>query len=256
MRGARNTFIGTGLLFALFAISMTLPSVAAGSSSDDLSVEAARRGTGGATVIFIELVNRSPGPVYDVAVQLREGLAVKHTRSFPVFAHGQATVVSFQGRGWTPSSNVLVSYRRGSLTNSIVTWPSSATVRNSNTVSSWLVMGPALISFVGVVLGAVLLHVLTARRDKVRARFEWRRLLFEKQQEAYAAFRASWSGVLVPQVLDNSYTELASKIIVDESVIGAYKKLRTVLSDQVSTDAAKRAAARKLDASFTKLLTP
>src|SRR5207244_4405586 len=64
---------------------------------------------------------------------------------------------------------------------------------------------PALLSLAGVLIGALLVHLFSKRRDLARSRFEWGKMLFDKYEGKYRAFLYNWGGTPSAELLESEF---------------------------------------------------
>jgi hypothetical protein len=105
---------------------------------------------------------------------------------------------------------------------------------------------PAVISLVGVLVGAWLLHHFTSRREKNRTIVEWNRVLLERYEPAYRDFLQGWGGAESEMLLNSHFQVLLRNSVPPPGSVALYDKCRAVLSDPAASASERKDACERL----------
>jgi hypothetical protein len=108
---------------------------------------------------------------------------------------------------------------------------SAASTPPVKTPSSLTTLLGAISGVVGVIIGAALAHFFTRRRERMRASFEWRKMLYERREPAYLDFLDSWDLSISPQIFEQQFRRLKSRAVVPTSLVEAAEALLAALND-------------------------
>lgn len=103
---------------------------------------------------------------------------------------------------------------------------------------------PLITSIIGILIGALLTHYLLRRRERIRSRFEWKKLIFEKYEKDYREFLAEWNGDQSYILLKEKFNRLRTNAIIPSSILKAYNKTYAILTDDRSEE--KESVCKKL----------
>ena len=104
----------------------------------------------------------------------------------------------------------------------------------------------SLLSLLAVVVGTVLTHVTTSKREQRQRGFEAGKSDTERYSAAYREFLDYWNAGTSPTQLENGFASLRGKAFVPESILRMYETTLAALSDTTASQEAKTEAARRL----------
>jgi hypothetical protein len=112
----------------------------------------------------------------------------------------------------------------------------------------------AVVGLVGVVLGALLVHVFTSLRDHDQRRAERRRIVFEGSEAAFRAFLSGWRSSISGGVLRAQFEALRLAAVVPPEMQRKYDTTQVVLDDGRASREQKEDAARSLSEAVTRFM--
>lgn len=196
------------------------------------------------TIVLVTLHNRDMlRPIKNVEAQMEAGKSFRQVQKLDNLQVGQSQVIRFYVPTATGDSYLIISYEWNNQTHSLAR--SITLSASSKTGIVWPTIIPAIISLVGVAIGACLVNFFTSRRERDRTRFEWSRMLFEKYEKAYRNFLNGWGGAPSATLLKKHFDVLEANSFVPFTIIEAYKKTYEVLSDSESSNIQKEEACKR-----------
>ncbi|WP_439583207.1 hypothetical protein [Dyadobacter bucti] len=128
---------------------------------------------------------------------------------------------------------------------------------SSNDESIFKLIFPTVASVIGIIIGAILLHIFTNIREKSRAKFDWKKIIFDKYEQAYISFLHDWQESQSPTLLETHFDKLTKNAIVPFNIVTQYKKTIATLQDTNSDPALRKNSCDQLRLFIDKeLLTP
>jgi hypothetical protein len=86
-----------------------------------------------------------------------------------------------------------------------------------------------LIAVLSVVVGAVISHIATQRRDSRRATFEWQKMLFDKYEGAYREFLLSESEQPTRLMLIQAFDRLRAAAVIPDHVLRLFHNAESAI---------------------------
>jgi hypothetical protein len=236
-------FASSAVILALcFLLVSSSAALAESPVSEPLKFDVFLASSGSEGTVVVTLVNSSSQTVNDVTVEFWLAGRLRDRKGYYVVSSGSSRVVTFTDARSTPGGYVLVRFSAGRVDNSEAS-PVPALLQTSPDLQELTTLGAAVLSLIGVLLGAFLGHFLTAKRELARSKFDWRKMVYERYEEAYVSFLSGWASSTNVRVLEEQFELLMSKAPVPAGVIRVYRDVRTKLADTGSTSEEKRSAA-------------
>ena len=248
-------------IVALLALFITVPADAASRPVHRLiSVDAFVRSVGSSNEVVATIRNLTKKSINLVHVDLwvDDRLAQTVKRSS---LHAYQSMVAQFATTKPNGSYLIVVAREGKVRDKLAVSPanestspqnrSTDTGKGSNTLLVAVVS--AIFSLVGAVLGVILTHVTTSRREKEKMRFEAAASDTERYTPAYREFLDYWKMSIIADQLETGFMRMRGKAYVPLNVLNIYEQSITTLRDVTAADDAKRAAAQRLYTAIDEL---
>ena len=239
--------IGTVLIFTLWpptidgAGAIRTPPIAAPLKVEAFYVLQAPKG-----MVVVTLINWTDRTASSVSVDLWLASRLQGSRGSYVISAHSSRVVTFPITKSSSAVYVVVRFITRGVEDSeaqLIRAPVPVLSQGSSGLGSLFTLGAAILSLIGVLLGALLGHFLTGRREFTRSRFEWQKMLYERHEQAYVSFLADWASSTNLSVLEEQFDRLKAAAPVPASVVSVYHDVRNKLADTGSTPEEKRSAA-------------
>jgi hypothetical protein len=222
-----------GLLTLLIAV---VSPAAASAQPSGLSVTVMR---GAENLVLLTVTNATGAAITAVkAVALSDEQEVGSHVFGDIAAQAErSAAVRVAGPSASPVSEALylrIEYTaRGAQNSRYVAFPTevfpAATSIPSPAVVQYASLIAAALSFVGVALGAALLHWFTSRRENRQRRAEWSKYQHQQHDAAYRRFLTDWNGVPSSTILTPRFAELERSAPIVSDVRTAYIAAQTEL---------------------------
>ncbi|MBI3659218.1 hypothetical protein HY230_01935 [Candidatus Acetothermia bacterium] len=209
-------------------------------------------------MIIVTLYNQSAvTSIKNIELNIGQGTFFYGKQNLNELFPGQSQVIVFERIPNTAKDLLLfISYEFSSKPNSL-----AKSLELSNAAKQpivWTTLAPELISgllsLLGVVVGAALLHWFTSRRERIRSQNEWNKMLFEKNEGAYRAFLAGWNESTSAILLQNQFETLKATSFVPVTLIDSYKDTHVILSTPQTTPEQKQEACKALRIAFDRFI--
>jgi hypothetical protein len=229
-----------------------------------IQVDAFSQGQGGSAQVVVTIQNMTTRPICTLRIELWTGAKLAKTEELTALSPGQSTVVHLATT--TPEqSYIVVTARSGASTDQLAVAPESEQVAvapeseqvvvapesesgASGSGPSALLVGvvSSLLSLLAVVVGTVLTHVTTSKREQRQRSFEARKGDTERYSAAYREFLDYWNAGTSPTQLENGFASLRGKAFVPADILRLYETTLATLRDNTASQQAKADAARRL----------
>lgn len=194
--------------------------------------------------VLVTLHNRDKSsPLTDVEIRTRDGRLVKLSATESNLNSGQSQALKLEIPTAPDQTYLFISYKWNSEVHSIA--KAINIQRASQNVLLPTVM-TAAVSFLGVIIGALLLHMFTVRRERENFRREWGKAQFEKYEKAYRDFLNDWNEDPNAHILKTQMSQLRANSPVPLTIVADYNLTYAMLSDSKATPEQKQEACKKL----------
>lgn len=209
-------------------------------------------------VIIITLYNRSTtAPVINIDIKIATTSRINIERQLDTLPPSEARYFYYELPAAPDNPYLIAEYNWNGRNYSVAKAVTAPVPVKTN--SLWPIMlpiiVPALSSFLGVILGALLLHILTTKRERNQNRLAWGKMLFEKYEPAYREFKNKWGKIPSATALQHHFETLrVNTLIIPESIESAYKEAHETLMDGKASEGKKRQACIKLQSTIDNFL--
>lgn len=219
----------------------------------DIQVEVVQPTEGMQTFpVLVTLRNRSnSGPVTKIKLLLGKNEPDNSATDLQILQSGQSWSTILNVSTNLGGSYLIISFELNNLRNSAaraINLPVSPASTLVPTILS------ALFSFLGVLIGALLLHWLTSMRDRDSFNREWAKEEYGKSAQVYRKFLNDWREDTSGDILREHFAQLKANSNLPPTVITTYNETYAILSDQTKTNLEKQQAAQKLRQTFDNFM--
>ncbi|WP_158778606.1 hypothetical protein [Streptomyces cellulosae] len=214
-----------------------------GQESSGLHLRAflARSNSGADHTVVVSLINKREESIHKVVVEVWANKRLKRG-SIDEIRGLNSSVMKLSVPTDDKSLYVVARFGNGeSIAEPVASPPIAEGASNPNWIA---ILTPATLGLIGVLVGAILGHILSSRRELTRAKFDLTKMYYEKTQEAYSEFLAGWAGSTSPQRLEGQFSRLISLCHVPPNVHESYRKTIEALRSSAAGDEKEKAVER------------
>ena len=226
-------------------VLMVIGMVAVPGTRHAMSVNAVGLRTDHALLVLVAISDLAAGSALkDVTASLVSRTAPTDTVLVGSLDPGESRTVMLSGPRDLQRPAVSVDYVSNTVPESLEVSVDSVATQDGSPFSASLMS--AVIALIAGVLGVLLGHVLTVRREEARWRFEWSKSLSEEHRGHYLRFLEAWGGAASAALLEKEYRRLWVSAPVPQALARWYEQTMAILSDPAMDAATKQASCKQL----------